>query len=416
VRIAIALGDDVLADGAYEDCAQLCAALATHGHDVTAYVRRQDQQSPDVAAAQGYRTVSVCAGPPAPVSPPAALPYVGDWAAKLASLWAAEPPDIVHTHGWLGGLAAQLAARAKGLPTVQSFFGLAPTTAPGLDFGDTERARLEPLLARNATWVTGGSNDEVDALAKLRHNRARLSVLPTGVDVERYSPVGPHLLDDGHYRIVCLGLNPLLDNGFDRMVRALPRLPGTELVIAETAPPDARHDKERAGLMTLAAKLGVRDRIRFMGTVAADELPALLRSADVVACTPRQSPRATAALAAMASGVVVVAVDVGALTDTVVQSVTGMVVSANNPNELITALKALQAQGFQRQSMGAAGRSRAASRFTWHRIALDALHIYQQANSLPRPINAAQPPQPTSGQLASKRPSGPRGERRVLLR
>ncbi len=55
----------------------------------------------------------------------------------------------------------------------------------------SERERIEPLLARNATWVTGESSVGVDALARFRHGRARLSILSGGVDVERFSPVGP---------------------------------------------------------------------------------------------------------------------------------------------------------------------------------------------------------------------------------
>jgi glycosyltransferase involved in cell wall biosynthesis len=327
------------------------------------------------------------------------LPYIGDWAAELVTLWATDPPDVVHAYGWVGGLAAQLAARWQHLPVVQTFHGLAATLAPGPGTGDTERARLEPLLARNATWVTGGSSAEADELARMRHTRAGLSILATGVDIERFAPVGPRPTDTDHHRVLCLEPNPLRVNGFDRPIRVLPKLSGTELVVAETAATNSRNDKERRGLKKLAAELGVRDRIRFLGRVADDELPALVRSADVVACTPRQSPRATTALQAMASGVVVVATGVGALADTVINSVTGRVVSPTDPNELVAALKGFQTQGFQRASMGAAGRSRAASRYTWDRIALDALNIYRQAISqhVPHSTSTATRGHPTRG-------------------
>jgi glycosyltransferase involved in cell wall biosynthesis len=177
-------------------------------------------------------------------------------------------------------------------------------------------------------------------------------------------------------------------------------------VVAETAADDARYDEERTGLKKLAAELGVIDRVRFMGTVAAEKLPAVVRSADVVACTPRQAPRATTALQAMASGVAVVATSVGALADTVVNSVTGRLVSPTNPNELVAALKDFQTQGFQRASMGAAGRSRAASRFTWDRIARDALNIYHHATSQHLPHN----------KLAATRGRSTSGEHRVPVR
>ncbi len=174
------------------------------------------------------------------------------------------------------------------------------------------------------------------------------------------------------------------------MVRALSKVPGTELVVAETAATNHVHDEARAELHRLAKELGVDDRVRFAGTVTDDELPGLLRSADVVACTPREAPRATTVLQAMASGVAVVTLPVGVLKDVVVHAVTGFVLSPSKPSELVDALRRLQAQRFLRQSMGAAGRSRALSRFTWDRMALESLAIYQRVSSLntPQPARA----------------------------
>jgi glycosyltransferase involved in cell wall biosynthesis len=57
-----------------------------------------------------------------------------------------------------------------------------------------------------------------------------------------------------------------------------------------------------------------------------------------------------------------------------------VLVSPNKPQELAAALKTMQQQRFQRQSMGSAGRSRVMSRFTWDRIAQDALSIYDQTS------------------------------------
>lgn len=312
------------------------------------------------------------------------LPYVGDWADTLGRVWSTDRPDVVHAYGWLGGLATQLAARRQRISTVQTFLGLAATSRSHPAVGshrESERMRIEPLLARNATWVTGESTADVDALARLRRSRTRLSVLTSGVDVERYSPVGPALARTNLHRVLCLAPNPLWCNGFDIAILALPRVADTELVVAETAAGDGSHDEARAKLEHLATELGVADRVRFAGTVTGDELPTLVRSADIVACTPRQPPRATTVLQAMASGVAVVAVPVGVLNDAVVDAVTGLVLSPGSADELATALRSLLAQNFRCESMGAAGRSRVLSRFTWDRIALDSLTSYRRLGS-----------------------------------
>ncbi len=376
MKIALVCGDEVVGD----DNDQLCAALAAQGDEITACVRRRGRRSAEPST-PGYRILSVPVGPRVTVSAADLLPYVGDWAARLEREWSSDQPDVVHAYGWLGGLAAQLAARRQRIPTVQSFLGLAATSrshaAGGLRH-ESDRARLEPLLARNATWVTGESTADVDALAGMRRSRACVSALTSGVDVERYTPIGPALARNDLHRIVCAAPNPLWHNGFDIAISALSRVPGTELVIAETDATNDDHDKARAQLRHLATELGVADRVRFAGTVAGDKLPMLMRSADVVACTPRQSPHATTVLQAMASGVVVVALPIGVLNDAVVDNVTGIVLSPESPGGLAVALRSLLAQSFQRESMGSSGRSRALSRFAWERIALDARNIYRQ--------------------------------------
>jgi glycosyltransferase involved in cell wall biosynthesis len=365
VKIAIVTGDDLVA----EDPAQLCAALAARGHEATTYVRQPGRRPAKV----------IRVGPRAAAPALEVLPYVGEWAAALERLWSSDAPDVVHAYGWLGGLAAQLAARRQGLPTVQSFLGLAATSrsASGTSL-ESERERVEPLLVRGAAWVTAECTADADVLARLRHGRARVSNLCGGVDTERYSPVGPAAPRNGLHRVLCLAPDPLEHNGFDIAIRALPRVLGAELVLAETGVEDPARDQARAALEGLAAELGVSDRVRFAGPVGGDDLPALLRSADVVACTPRRPPRVTPALQAMACGVAVVTLPVGVLADAVVDGVTGQVLTQRSPAALAAVLRSLLAQSFHCESMGAAGRSRAVSRFTWDRIALDALNIYRQ--------------------------------------
>ncbi len=381
MKIAIVSGDDFLSD----DPHQLCTALAARGHEAFACVRRGGSaRGSSGATTDGYRTVPIPVGPRAAAAAPDLLPYVGEWAAALDRVWSSEQPDVVHGYGWLGGLAAQLAARRQRIPTVQTFLGLAATSRPrGADGAgnDSERGRIEPLLARSATWVTGECAADVDPLARMRRSRARVSVLTSGVDIERYSPVGPAAARSDLHRVLCLVANPLWRNGVDIVIRALPNVPAAELVIAETDHADRSHHEARTELQRLAAGLGVADRVRFAGGVADAELPMLVRSADVVACTPRQPPRATTVLRAMASGVAVVTLPVGVLTDAVIDNVTGLLLSSGRPAALGAALRSLLAQGFQCESMGAAGRSRALSRFSWDRIALDSLNIYRGVGS-----------------------------------
>lgn len=83
-------------------------------------------------------------------------------------------------------------------------------------------------------------------------------------------------------------------------------------------------------LIQLATELSVADLVRLHGSVARDDLPAVLRSANVVVGPPWYD---NCGLAAMACGGPVVASSVGALLDTVVHDVTGHLINPTAPAE-----------------------------------------------------------------------------------
>ena len=71
------------------------------------------------------------------------------------------------------------------------------------------------------------------------------------------------------------------------------------------------------------------------------EIPELLRSADVVACTPTYEPSGVVAREAMACGVPEVACAVGPLPDIVVHEVTGFLVDRQDPRDLAASVNHL---------------------------------------------------------------------------
>jgi len=165
--------------------------------------------------------------------------------------------------------------------------------------------------------------------------------------------------------------------GFQDLITAMRSLPDTELVIAG-GPVDVGSDPEARRLAEHADRLGVRARLRLAGQVSRDAMPALLRSADVVACVPWYEPFGIVPLEAMACGVPVVASAVGGLIDTVVDGVTGVLVPPRDPSALARALHALLADEARREAYGLAGLDRVEVRYTWSRVAEDTERIYER--------------------------------------
>lgn len=353
--------------------AGLSAALARHRHRVTVYTRRDDAELPDaVETAQGYRVVHVPAGRPQHLPDDELLNAMGPFAQYLAETWTVGGPDVVHSHFWMSGIAAGLAAHLRHLPTVLSFHGLGT---------DPVRIRLESKLAKAATSVSAGCSDEAFELIRMGRPRSGISLIPCGVDADVFTPDGPQAARGRKHRVLGLG-KVLPRNGFDAIVRAMPFIPDAEfLVIGEPDSGDLHSDGEVCRLRGLAEQLGVADRLRLHGPATLADLPALLRSADVITCTPSHGSSGIVAVEAMACGVPVVASSVGPLADTVVHDVTGYLVDHREPRRVAISINALLRDSFLRRSLGAAGRDRVIARYTWDRVAADTVRMYDKSMS-----------------------------------
>jgi glycosyltransferase involved in cell wall biosynthesis len=358
----------------------LARALARAGHDVTVHTRRDSAELPDrVRIADGVLVEHLDAGPAAPVPRDDLLPFVGRLGSELAARFAADPPDLVHAHFWMSGLAALSATRDLDVPVVQTFHALGVTKRRFQGRQDTSppvRVRMERALARNVDRIVATCTDEVGELVRLGAARTRITVVPSGVDVEQFSPDGPVAERGDRPRVLCIGrLVPR--KGFDTVIRALVGVPEAELVIAGgPAADELAGDPEAARLTRLAERFGVADRVRLVGAVARPDVPALLRSADLVVCTPWYEPFGIVPLEAMACGVPVVASAVGGFLDTVVDGATGTLVPPRRPDRLAAAMRRLLAEPFWREAYGTAGVDRARSRYSWDRIAAATLAVY----------------------------------------
>ncbi|RSN24017.1 glycosyl transferase [Streptomyces sp. WAC 05977] len=365
--------------------AELSAALSRQGHDVTVYTRRENRRvAATVETPDGYRVVHVPAGPARKLPKDELLPHMGEFGRVLRSRWAKDRPDVVHAHFWMSGLASILAAKDLGIPVTQTFHALGVVKRRYQGKKDTsppERIRLERMIAKQADRVIATCSDEVFELVRMGLPRSRASVVPCGVDLTEFTPDGETAPRTARHRIVSVGrLVPR--KGFDLAIAALPSLPDTELVIAggpDSGPLAGAPEVRR--LQAIADRAGVADRVRLPGLVSRKNMPALLRSADAVVCTPWYEPFGIVPLEAMACGVPVVATAVGGLTDTVVDGVTGLLVPPRSPKDLAGALRRLLGDASTRESFGIAGTDRVRARYSWDRVAADTLRAYGRVSS-----------------------------------
>ena len=364
--------------------AALAAAMARRGVDVVVHTRRDAPGPRKVRMGAGVTVDHVPAGPPREVAKDELLPFMDDFAADLHRQWSRSRPDVVHAHFWMSGYAALQAAQPLGIPVVMTYHALGVVKERHQGAADTsppERREVEARLVREADRVVATCSDEVFELLRLGGDRKRISVVPCGVDTDAFTPTGDALPRTDRHRLVYVG-RLVERKGIGNAISALAGLvnnggPDAELLVA--GGPDAADvdtDPQVARLRALAHKAHVADRVHFLGRVGREDLPALLRSADVVVCLPWYEPFGIVPLEAMACGVPVVASAVGGLIDTVVDGRTGLHVPPRNPQAVVEALEALLTDEPRRTQYGAAGARRARARYSWDRVAALTLQSY----------------------------------------
>jgi glycosyltransferase involved in cell wall biosynthesis len=366
---------------------ELSRSLAGKGHRVTVYAQHQGAGAPPkrtelehgvcveyIARADGRATDQA--------DESELLAQVPAFSGPLNERWHADRPDVVHAMRWTSGLAALAAARDLRIPVVQSFDSLSvaerrhhlvPSSV------GVARMRLEPAIGRSANAVVAGSSDEESDLARLGVPRRSIRVVPCGVDTDEFTPEGP-VADRGTRPRLVTVANLDEHDAIATLLRALSKVPGTDLVVAGGPPRDQlRSDLGFRRLSKLIDALGVTSQVTFAGEVTRAGLPPLLRSADLLVNISEYDPTGMLAIQAMACGTPVVATAVGGQVDAVVDGTTGILVPPGRPALLAQRIRQLLAHPMMLEAFSVAAADRARSRYSWDRIAHETLAVYDSA-------------------------------------
>jgi glycosyltransferase involved in cell wall biosynthesis len=378
----LAVVGGVDAGGQNVHVAALARALARRGHEVLVHTRRDSPSGPRrVPLCEAVTVDHVPAGPAAEVPKDELLPFMAGFARELAQAWAPSPPDVVHGHFWMSGLAALSAAEGLDVPVVQTFHALGSVKRRHQAAADTsppQRLRLEAAVGREVDHVLATCSDEVDELVRMGVWRGRVDVVPCGVDLDLFTDSGPAAPRTRRHRLITVG-RLVERKGIETVLEALSALHDTELVIAGGPVPDALDgDPDVTRLRQAALRHGVADRVHVLGRVLREDMPALLRSADVLVTLPWYEPFGITPLEAMACGTPVVASRVGGLTDTVLDGVTGVLVPPRRPDVLAATLGGLLRDPSRLHGYGRASVERARSRYGWDRIAAETAQVYER--------------------------------------
>nr|MBI3614417.1 glycosyltransferase family 4 protein [Nitrospirota bacterium] len=278
----------------------------------------------------------------------------------LIKLLRKERPAIVHTHTSKAGVLGRLAAWFTRVPVVVH------TPHGHVFYGHFGRIRawiflqIERMLAIHTTWMIGLTESErSDHLCRGVGRAERFAVVPSGIDLNLFRqnnagkarPEGFDVPPDAVVAGTVGWLTPI--KGHRYLIEALAALreahPRLHVVIVGSG-------ELREGLTQLAARLGVGDRVLFLGE--RDDVPACLAAMHLFVLPSLNEGMGRALVEAMAAGLPVIATRVGGVPAIVEDRMTGRLVPPGDSLALAGALDELLRHPDQARTLGVAATRR----------------------------------------------------------
>lgn len=267
--------------------------------------------------------------------------------------------------------ASLLHRRHPGIPFVL-------TVQYGESHGRLARGRMG-LIRRSFEHMLGQA-DHVTAISKpledLAHvhgYRGPTSLIPNGVDLERFRPPGPRASPGRPTLITTSRL--VGKNGIDTLLRTIQILaqayPAMECRIVGDGP-------LRPGLEDLAARLGIRDLVRFYGSVPHEDIPRHLWESDVFIRASRSEGMGNSFVEAMAAGVPVIGTGVVGLSEIVMDRETGLLARVDDPQDLADKIRLLLTDPFLAARLARQALTMVSERFSLDVVARKYAFVFEE--------------------------------------
>jgi glycosyltransferase involved in cell wall biosynthesis len=229
--------------------------------------------------------------------------------------------DLIDAHYYYpDGVAAAFIARELGKPFV--------VTARGSDINLIAEFRVPRRMmlwtARNAAATITVSGALKARLAAFGADAHRIKVLRNGVDLalfrpcERNSAKRKYGVEGPAPVLISVG-NLIQPKGHHIAIEATAYHPSARLLVVGAGP-------ERPALQALAGRLGISERVYFLGRVGQAELPETYSAADILILASSREGWANVLLEAMACGTPIVATDVGGTPEVITEPAAGLLV------------------------------------------------------------------------------------------
>jgi D-inositol-3-phosphate glycosyltransferase len=379
----------------------LTRELGRLGLHVDVFTRSQDEHVPHVLHDLGFgnRVVHIPAGPEKPLPKKELAGYLPQFVEGIKTFAGDKgiSYDIVHSHYWLSGLAAEELRNSQGLPFVHMFHTLGEmknriARAPEEREGDY-RLDGERRVIDHADRIIASTLAEKAQLEWLyKADGKKITIIPPGVDTSHFYPIPKDEaksyigLPLNERMILFVGrIEPL--KGVDTLIQAMAQLKLSGMTKRHPihlaiigGDPNASPEQmntEMLRLQQMCHDLCMDRMVVFLGARSQDSLPYYYSAAEVVVMPSHYESFGMVALEAMACGTPVIASQVGGLAFLIQDSVTGYSIPDQDPKALAESLKKLLGDSSARAEMGKRA-AEYAREYSWPFISAQIVEVYKE--------------------------------------
>lgn len=353
----------------------LALYLGRKGIQLDVFTRSQDEHVPHVLHDLGYgnRVAHIPAGPEYPLPKKQLAEYIPEFADRILEFSNAKnlKYDLIHSHYWMSGLAAERLSSHWHVPVIQMFHTLgklkqAVAQSPEEAEGEY-RIEGESRVIKNSDMIVASTSTEKEQLETLyRASADKIQIIPPGVDLSHFYPIPPDEAKEfvgvplEKRMLLFVGrIEPL--KGIKTLLRAIGILRKNgqmeeDLCLAviggELADESGQETEEAKNLMKLRDDFGLQDMVTFLGKRSQDSLPYYYSAAEMVIMPSHYESFGMVALESMACGTPVIASHVGGLIHLVEDGVTGYHVPVEDPQALALRIASLLRDKALRYRMG----------------------------------------------------------------
>lgn len=275
---------------------ELTRQLGRMSIHVDVFTRSQDEHVPHVVHQLGYgnRVVHVPAGPENPLPKRELAGYIPQFVEGIKQ-FAAEKDiryDVIHSHYWMSGLAAESLSDAWGGTPIVHMFHTLGEMKNRIARSDEEREggyRIQgekQVLARADRIIVATQAEETQLRFLYRNRKNNIAIIPPGVDVGHFYPIAPDeakqfigLKPEDRMVLFVGRIEPL--KGVDTLIRAMSCIRSVDaarpvhlaIIGGEPAASPREMSAEMARLQKLCDDLCMGGMVVFLGKRGQDTLP-----------------------------------------------------------------------------------------------------------------------------------------------